>query len=124
MGRRGDRYFFVINIDAQDAQDNQDETLLQGLQPIYCKTLITIDLLRISQLQFPHYIPLFEKESAGPSRTLADGSAKYLSCVREFGTINWSGKPRVLQIRDLWLCALSKRARRAQWGGAPSPTGP
>ena len=30
-GRRpgaGDRYFFIINIDAQDAQDEQDESLL------------------------------------------------------------------------------------------------
>ena len=26
----GDRYFFTININAQDAQDNQDGTLLHG----------------------------------------------------------------------------------------------
>ncbi len=42
------------------------------LLSINCKSLIAIDLLRIIRLRFPHYIPLFEKESTGPSRTLAD----------------------------------------------------
>ena len=64
------------NIDRQDGQDKQHEKLLHGLQPIICNPLIIIYLLRISRLQFPHYIPLFEKESTGPSRTLADRSAE------------------------------------------------
>ena len=64
------------NMDEQDRQDYRDGTLLQGLQPIYCIPLIIKDLIRISRLQFPHYIPLFEKESIGPSRTLADRSAE------------------------------------------------
>ncbi len=55
-----------------DAQDNQDGRLLHDLQPINCNLLIIIDLLWISPLQFPHYVPLFEEEPVGPFRTLAD----------------------------------------------------
>ena len=69
--------FYILNIDTQDRQDNQDETLLHSLQPIFCNSLFIIDLLRISQLQLPHYIPLFEKESTGRSGMLADRSAEY-----------------------------------------------
>ena len=47
------------------------------LQPRDCKSLIIIDLIRNSRQQFPNYIPLFEKESTGPSRTLADRPAEY-----------------------------------------------
>ena len=60
------------NMDIQDAQDKQDERLLQSLRPNSCKLIIIIDLTGISRLQFPQYIPLFEKESTGPSKTLAD----------------------------------------------------
>ena len=65
------------NIDRQDGQDKQDETLLHSLQSLKYKPLIIIDLLQISPLQFPHYIPLFEKDSTGRSRMLADRSTVY-----------------------------------------------
>ena len=55
-----------------DAQDNQDGTLLHDLQTFKYKPLLIIDLIRISPLQFPHFIPLFERESNGPFGTLAD----------------------------------------------------
>ena len=42
------------------------------LHSINFKLLIIIDLLPTSQLQSPNYIALFEQESIGPSRTLAD----------------------------------------------------
>lgn len=63
-----------------DTQDLQDETLWHGLQPISCKLLNIIDLIRISWLQFPHYIPLFKQESTGPFRTLADGNRSAKPC--------------------------------------------
>ena len=63
-----------LNMDTQDEQDKEDETLLHSLQSIKYKPLIIIDLLWISPLQFPHYIPLFEKEPTGRSRMLADGN--------------------------------------------------
>ena len=50
---------------------------LRSLQALKCKPLFIIDILRISPLQFPHYIPLFEKEPTGRSRMLADSSAEY-----------------------------------------------
>ena len=62
-------------MDRQDGQDKQDQTLLHSLQSLQYKPLIIIDLLRISPLQSPHYIPLFEQESMGRSRMLADRSA-------------------------------------------------
>ena len=71
------RFVALVNIDRQDGQDKQDEKLLHSLQSLKYKLLIIIDLLRISPLQFPHYIPLFEKESTGRSRMLADRSAEY-----------------------------------------------
>ena len=49
--------------------------LLHSLQSLKYKPLIIIDLLWISPLQFPHYIPLFEKEPTGRSRMLADRSS-------------------------------------------------
>ena len=58
-----------------DRQDKQDEKLLHSLQSLNHKPLIIIDLLRISPLQSPHYIPLCEKESTGRSGMLADRSA-------------------------------------------------
>ena len=61
-------------MDAQDAQDNQDVRLLHDLQSLEYKPLIMLDLLWIGPLQFPHYIPLFEKEPTGRSRMLADGN--------------------------------------------------
>ena len=61
-----------FNIDAQDAQDNQDGTLLRGLQSIKCKPLIIIELLWISPLQSPHFIPLSAGESIGPWKTFLD----------------------------------------------------
>ena len=71
------RFAASLNIDTQDRQDKQDEKLLHSLQSLKHKPLIIIDLLRLSPLQFPHYIPLFERESIGRSRTLADRSAEY-----------------------------------------------
>ena len=68
-----------FNIGAQDAQDCQDGRLLHDLQSFKYKPLIIIDLLWVSPLKSPHYIPLFEKESAGPSRTFVDRSAEYQS---------------------------------------------
>ncbi len=68
------RFVALVNI---DRQDKQDEKLLHSLQSLKYKPLIIVDLLRISPLQFPHYIPLFEKESTGRSRMLADRSAEY-----------------------------------------------
>ena len=59
-------------MDIQDGQDYRDGTLLQGLQPDNCNLLFIRDLLWVSQLQFPHYIPLCEKESTGPFGTLAN----------------------------------------------------
>ena len=64
--------FYILNIDTQDRQDKQDEKLLHSLQPINCNPLIIKDLIWITRLQFPHYIPLFEMESTGPFRMLAD----------------------------------------------------
>ena len=61
-----------LNIDTQDRQDKQDEKLLHSLQTLKYKPLLIIDLPWISPLQFPHYIPLFEKESTGRSGMLAD----------------------------------------------------
>ena len=55
-----------------DAQDNQHGRLLRDLQSLKYKPLIVIDLTRISPLQFPYFVPLFEKESTGPSRTLVE----------------------------------------------------
>ena len=52
---------------------------LLSLQPIDCKPLLIIDLLRISPLQFPHFIPLFEKESIGPSKTFMDRLAEAIN---------------------------------------------
>ena len=51
--------------------DELDERLLHGLQLFICKPLSIIYLFQIAPLQFPHYIPLLEEESTGPSRTLA-----------------------------------------------------
>ena len=67
-----DPVIYLLNMDTPDAQDEQDETLLHGLHRIICKQFIISDLLRHSCLPFPHYIPRFEKESTGPSRTLTD----------------------------------------------------
>ena len=66
----------------QKAQDKQDEKLLHSLQSLKYKPLIIKDLLWISPLQSPHYIPLFEKEPTGRSRMLVDGSAEYQPWVR------------------------------------------
>ena len=68
------RFVALVNI---DRQDKQDEKLLHSLQSLKYKPLIIVDLPWISPLQFPHYIPLFEKESTGRSRMLADRSAEY-----------------------------------------------
>ena len=68
--------FYILNMDTQDRQDKKDETLRHSRQSIYCNSLITIDLLRISRLRFPHYIPLSEKESTGPFGKLADVTAR------------------------------------------------
>ena len=61
--------FYPLNMDTQDRQDKQDEKLLHSLQSLKYKPLIIIGLLRISPLQFPHYIPLFEREPIGPFKT-------------------------------------------------------
>ena len=53
--------FYLLNMDAQDAQDNQDGTLLHDLQSFKYKALIIIDLLWTSPLQIPHFIPLFKR---------------------------------------------------------------
>ena len=63
-------------MDEQDTQDIQDGTLLHDLQSNNFKMLIIKDLIRISRLQFPQYIPLFVKESIGPARTLADETVR------------------------------------------------
>ena len=68
------RFVALVNI---DRQDRQDEKLLHSLQSLKYKPLIIIDLLWISPLQSPHYIPLFEKEPTGRSRMLGDMSAEY-----------------------------------------------
>ena len=56
-----------------------------SLQPIDCKPLLIIDLLRISPLQFPHFIPLFEKESIGSSKTFMDRLAERSTLEPEAG---------------------------------------
>ena len=60
------------NMDIQDGQDKQNEKLLRGLQHDNGKLLFKIDLLWVSRLQFPHCIPLCEKESIGPFGTFVD----------------------------------------------------
>ena len=67
----------ICCIGNMDRQDKQDEKLLHSLQSLKYKPLNIIDLLWINPLQFPHFIPLFEKESTGRSRTLADRSTEY-----------------------------------------------
>ena len=68
------------------------------LQSRNCNPLIILDLLRISQLQSPHYIPLFEQDSMGPSRTLAGNRS-----VKPWGAwcrrIVWGGGAQRLRMR-------------------------
>ena len=73
--------FYLLNMDTLERQDKQDEKPLHSLQLINYNPLIIIDLLRLSQLLSPHYIPLIEQESVGPSRTFADRLAEYQPCV-------------------------------------------
>ena len=77
---------FIDELPGDSATKNQalaalrhffDTLVMHSLQSLKYKPLIIIDLLRISPLQFPHYIPLFEKEPTGRSRMLADRSAEY-----------------------------------------------
>ena len=55
------------------------------MQSFDSKPIIIIDLLRITWLQFPHYIPLFGKEPLDPPgcwQTLTVGSSRGLDLLR------------------------------------------
>ena len=83
---------------------------LHGLQSISCKLLFIIDLVRIIQLQFPHYIPLFEKESAGPYRTFVAGN-----CSVESWRVVWSD--RVGAVFRVGSMASARSNLRSAWSG-------
>ena len=74
---------------------------MRRLQPINCNLIIIIDLLRISRLQSPHYIPLCEQESIGPSRTFADKLAEYQP---------WSLYVRGCRVEWQAACAAKRRS--------------
>ena len=63
-------------------------------QPLICNTLIIIDLLRISQVQSPHYIPLFEKE------------------------IHWTLQDVDGQVSQVSILSLGVRVCRVEWQAA------
>ena len=91
--------------------------LVHDLQPIYRKRLIIIDLLRIFRLEFPHYIPLFEKESIEPYSTLADGNCVTVRSSRG-GAVGTASSPQP-SIPVGLLSGLSHPSRRQDfpWTG-------